>query len=164
MLNYFEQMWQLASQGKLQGIWFWAAAYALLVCTYSLVFQWQISRWPETVGELQHLSVERFGSSSNEPSEQSYLSQALYRYRVNGKEYEGTRVSPWIFVVSHNARAVLRHQLKAVSYIGENQVTVFYHPGKPEKSYLIKPGIKGMLATFLCAILPFIGYLERFYF
>ncbi len=58
-------------------------------------------------GELVEFGVGKFGATDWVKSDQEYISKTLYRYNVSGVNYDGTRISPWIFVASHNARFVL---------------------------------------------------------
>ena len=136
--------------------------YALLVCTYSLVFQIRTRSWPFTEGELAELGVETFGAEST-LSDQDYASTALFQYEVDGSAFEGTKISPWIFVASHNARFVLQRQLGAVQWLSDDKVKVFYNPRKPKKSFLIVAGRLGIGITLLVAVLPLLAYYVRFY-
>lgn len=156
-------MFELARIGNLQGIWFYAGMYALLVCGYSLIFQARTRRWNSTKGDLIELEIEKFGAKEFVKSNQDYITEASYRYTVNGKEYLGTRVSPWIFVASHNARGILQKQMKYIHRYPDGRVKVFYNPAKPRKSYLIIPGFVGMIVTSIAAIGPLVLYYIRFY-
>ena len=111
---YVQDMWQQAWQGDVQGVLFWIAVYCALVGLVSLVFQLRVRRWPSVVGELAQAGVVRWGGPEMAVSDQDYRLDALYRYRVGGRVYEGNRISPWIVVASHNARFVLEAQLKGV--------------------------------------------------
>jgi len=89
IMNYFQQMVDLASEGELQGIWFWASCYMLVVCLYSAYFQIRTRFWATTVGNIHNLGLKKLGIS-NDFSEQQYRGKALYSYSVNGQTYEGT--------------------------------------------------------------------------
>lgn len=162
VLNYLQKMVDLASEGELQGIWFWASCYMLLVCFYSAYFQIQTRYWASTVGKLQSLGVKTF-SHSNELSEQQYRGNALYAYTVNGQTFEGTRISPWVFVTNNNARGLLIKQQAGIEMPTEDTVIVYYNPNKPKKSFLIKANKFGIVVTLVCAIAPFVSYLARFH-
>lgn len=162
ILRYIEEMFKLATDGTLQGVWFWASIYALLICSYSAWFQIRTRFWTTTEGTLAQLGIEEFGSSSN-LGEQDYHGQALYTYSVNGQIFEGTRLSPWIFVASHNAKVVLRKQLSKVKILPDNGVVVYFNPNKPHKSYLIIANKLGICITLLFAIAPLITYLSRYH-
>ena len=107
ILNHSQQMFRLATEGQTQGVFYWAAMYAFLVCSYSLWFQIRTRRWPSTTGMLEELGIKKFGATVNLPSNQEYVGKALYTYSVSGTQYEGSRISPWVIVVSHNARFLL---------------------------------------------------------
>ncbi|WP_416305451.1 hypothetical protein [Neptunicella sp. SCSIO 80796] len=63
-------------------------------------------------------------------------------------------------MVSHNARFILRKQFAAIQQYPGGKVKVFYHPAKPQKSYLIVAGKMGILLTLFISALP----LPLFYF
>ncbi|MEM6794502.1 MAG: DUF3592 domain-containing protein [Acidobacteriota bacterium] len=160
---YLENIWQLTQAGKLQGIWFCAAAYWLLVCGWSVVYQIRIRRWPSTEGVLESASVEEFGGSEIVRSDRDYRLESSYTYRVSGVDYSGSRVSPWVFIASNNLGFILRWQLNQVKITSPAGVTVFYNPKRPEKSFLIAPGRAGIAFTLLLAVAPALGYLDRFH-
>jgi len=160
---YLQDMWQLAIQGQTQGIWFGAALYALVVCGYSMIFQIRTRYWPFTLGELSEFGVEKFGATDRIKSNQEYASNALYKYDVSGVVYNGTRISPWIFVVSQNARFVLKKQMSSIQRRPDRKVKVFYNPNKPEKSYLIVAGKAGIFMTLLASTLPLISFYFKYH-
>jgi len=162
ILNYFQQMVDLASEGELQGIWFWASCYMLVVCLYSAYFQIRTRFWATTVGNIHNLGLKKFGIS-NDLSEQQYRGKALYSYSVNGQTYEGTRISPWVFVTNYNAKGLLLKQLAGIDMPTKDTVTVYYNPNKPQKSFLLKASKFGILVTLISAVAPFLGYVSRFY-
>ena len=79
MINYLQNMWNLAASGDPQGFWFWAAVYAAVVCAYSAVHQLRIRSWPCVEGELIEAGVKKFGATELTLSNQDYTSNALYR-------------------------------------------------------------------------------------
>ncbi|APD85033.1 hypothetical protein BM527_02405 [Alteromonas sp. Mex14] len=162
ILNYFQQMVDLASEGELQGIWFWASCYMLVVCLYSAYFQIRTRFWATTVGNIHNLGLKKFGIS-NDLSEQQYRGKALYSYSVNGQTYEGTRISPWVFVTNYNAKGLLLRQQAGIDMPTKDTVTVYYNPKKPQKSFLLKASKFGILVTLTSAVAPFLGYVSRFY-
>lgn len=162
ILNYLQQMVDLASEGELQGVWFWASCYTLIVCLYSAHFQIQTRFWVSTMGKIQSLGLEKFGSS-NELSEQEYRGKALYSYNVNGQTYEGKRISPWLFVTNHNARGLLIKQQAGIDTPTKDTVTVYYNPNKPKRSFLLKANKFGIVVTLAIAVAPFLSYFGRFH-
>ena len=160
---YFQDMWQLAIQGDTQGIWFWAAIYTIVICTYSLVFQIRIRYWPSTLGELAEIGAEKFGAKVLIKANQDYVGKALYQYDVSGVTYLGTRISPWVFVASHNARFVLEKQMASVQITPDGKVKVFYNPNNPQKSYLIIAGRVGIGITLLISVLPLIAFYFKYF-
>ena len=162
-INYAQEMWHLAIQGKVQGIWFWAALYTLIVCSWSLIFQVRTRRWPDTKGELIETGLRKFGGTEWATSNQEYVSKALYHYDVSGETYTGNRISPWIFVASHNARFILEKQMSSIQRYSDESVKVFYNPRKPKKSFLIVAGKTGMLITLIIGVLPMVLYFFKFH-
>ncbi len=119
----------------------------------SLIFQLRILSWPMINGTLVHSDLSRWGAT-NFADEQDYEAEVTYRYRVNGKQYEGKRLSPWYMLVSANMRFLLRWQLAGITRLTPEEVAVFYNPSAPEKSYLIKPGKAGLCFTAAMVVLP----------
>lgn len=147
-----------AVAGDTRAVWFLAAAYTLIVCAYSLVYQLRMRNWSRTHGKLEGHEVTPFGTSGWPLSERSYKARAQYRYEVGGREYTGTRVSPWDVVASHNLRGVLRWQLRGLSFDENGRVVVFFNPRRPRKSVLILPSVGGMFATALIGCAPWFFY------
>jgi len=163
LIIYFQDMWQLAIQGQTQGIWFGAALYAFIVCVCSLIFQIRTRYWPSTPGELAEFGVEKFGATDMVKSNQDYVSKALYQYNVSGVAYDGIRISPWIFVVSHNVRFILEKQLSSIQRLPDGKVKIFYNPDNPKKSYLIIAGKAGICITLLVSALPLISFYFKYH-
>lgn len=163
LINYFREMWQIAMQGQAQGIWFWAAIYTFVVCVYSLSFQIQTRYWPFVPGELIEYGIEKFGATDRVKSNQEYIVKALYRYNVSGEDFDGTRISPWIFVVSHNARLVLEKQMSSKQQLPDGRFKVFYNPKNPKKSFLIIAGKTGIFVTLVISVLPLVTFYFKYH-
>ncbi|GAC20782.1 hypothetical protein [Paraglaciecola arctica] len=162
IFDYILQTWELAVQGEKQGIWFWAAVYVFLVCNYSALFQLLIRRWPSTKGELLHIGLDKFGAAII-LADQDYRAAALYSYQIEGKTYQGKRISPWVIVASHNAQFVLKKQLSKVETFPNGKVSIFYKPSNPAKSWLILPSKFGISITLLISVLPAFSYWVEYY-
>jgi len=160
---YFQEMWQLAIQGKEQGIWFWAAFYTFIVCFYSLILQLRTRSWPATRGLLVESEINKFGPTDWAASNQDYVSDVLYHYSVSDVTYDGTRISPWVFVASHNARFVLEKQIASIQRYSDGTVKVHFNPNTPKKSFLIIAGKIGIFITFFISILPITLYYFQYY-
>ena len=157
MIEYFEQMWALALDGQTQGIFFMGSLYFSVMLFYSLLYQIRVARWPGTRGELTDEKLDVFGYAFD-PSEKEYKASVSYTYEVDGKQYAGKRLSPWVFITNKNAKTLLNKQLDTIFRHSDGTVTVYYHPDKPEKSYLLKPGLTGKIITVLLALLPILLY------
>ncbi len=162
MIEYTCDMWALASEGEKQGVLFFIAVYMLVMCLYSLFRQILIKQWPTTIGVLESASLEKWGATERVLSDQEYKVDSLYKYQVSGKWHQGTRVSPWIIIASYNARVLLKKQLKSIQKNEDGTVNVFFNPKRPEKSYLVKPGVFGMAITLGIAVLPLVLYLYEY--
>lgn len=162
-LSYFPQMWELALKGELQGVFFYASLYALVMGAYSLVFQMRVAAWPSTRGLLIKADVEKFGPTEWAIMNQDYSAEALYAYEVAGSGYEGKRVSPWVIVASHNAKFVLEQQMKGITQNVDGSVAVYFNPKNPKKSFLIRPGRFGMVFTLAIAVVPISWYLSSYH-
>lgn len=163
LIIYFQEMWQLAIQGQTQGIWFWAALYTFIVCVYSLRLQLSTRHWPWVEGDLSNIGTAKFGATDKIISNQKYVSKALYQYRVSGVDYNGNKVSPWVVVVSHNAKAILEKQLLGIQRLPSGEVKVYYKPSNPQKSFLIIAGKMGIFITLAISVLPLIGFYFKYY-
>ncbi len=163
MTDYLADMWRLALDGDKQGIVFFAALYTAIALSVSVVYQLRVRAWPSTRGKLVEARVSKFGATDPVPSEQEYVASALYEYRVAGKTYQGTRVSPWILVASHNLRFMLARQLRGLRRRDGDTVDVIYKPSDPRKSYLRRPGIAGLLFSIALAVAPLLLYWQHYH-
>ncbi len=158
LLTHSKQMLHLAAEGHTQGVWYWAALYAFVVCSYSLWFQIRTRGWPSAEGRLEHLGIKKFGVGERSASNQDYIGKALYTYTVAGRQYEGSRISPWIIIVSHNSRFLLAQQQGGINVDPDGGVRVYYNPRNPRKSYLKIAGKPGIAVTILFAVAPLVSY------
>ncbi|MEM7636247.1 MAG: DUF3592 domain-containing protein [Pseudomonadota bacterium] len=141
--------------GDEQAILIVVAAYFALMGLISLTYQVRILSWPMINGTLVRSDLSRWGASTR-ADEQDYEAEVTYHYRVDGKHYEGKRLSPWYMLVSANMRFLLRWQLAGITRLTQEEVAVFYNPSAPKKSYLIKPGKAGLCVTAAMVVLPII--------
>lgn len=158
MIEYINEMWHLALHGEKQGIVFFASVYVFLLLSYSLIYQLRITKWPATRGKLLVGEVQKLRGTHPVLSEQEYASTALYEYSVDGTVYEGSRVSPWVIIASHNAKAFLHKQMDKIQRYEDGGVEVYYAPRRPTKSFLIKPSTTGMLVTAALGVVPIVIY------
>ena len=157
IFNYFSDMWHLALQGNLHGIFFYGSLYLLLVGSYSGVYRMKIRRWPSTKGHLINSNV-KGGFVDRGTSDQSFTVDVLYEYTVSGTKYKGNRLSDVIIIVSYNLRFVLKKRLASIIKNDDGSVVVFYNPKNPKKSFLIKPSFLSLTFTWALAILPSFYY------
>ena len=163
MTSYLQEIWELTKAAEVQGIWFWAALYALIVCGYSVIYQLRVRSWPSAEGTLDEACLGKFGAPEHSISDQEYQLEVTYSYEVSGTQYHGTRVSPWLIIASHNQRGILKTQLRGIKYHAPNRVDVIYNPSKPSKSFLVRPGRLGLFVTLLIAVVPFLAYFIKFH-
>jgi hypothetical protein len=163
MFEYFGDMWALAIVGNKQGIFFFISLYSLLLLGYSAINQYKTAHWPSTEGILLNAGVKKWGFTEWKKSNQEYTASALYVYKVGEKEYQGTRMSPWVIIASHNVKFILEKQLSSIQNNEDGTITVFYNPNKPQKSYLIKPGKAGLIITSVVAVFPMLIYWLNYY-
>ena len=131
--------------------------YCFAAGGYSLFTYFRISRWPSVIGELTENEIS-LQSPSAVTSDQNYSVQLSYLFKVDGEEYQGHRLSPFIIMASHNLRFLLRLQMKQVEISDEGKVRVFYNPRRPDKSYLIAPNATGYMIIISFMLLPLIAY------
>ena len=163
LYQHVQTMWHLLWQGNEQAVVFWGAIYLGLVGFASLIFQVHVRGWPSTNGVLVHADLAPWGGPTWARSDQQYKLDGLYRYQVDGQTFEGHRVSPWVVVASHNARFVLKQQLKGVDRRPDGTVTVYFNARRPHKSYLVRPGLAGIMVTLVVAVGPLGYYWSRFH-
>ena len=152
-----------ALAGDVQSIFLLGCVYVLLACAYSVVYQVRVSRWPAARGQLLKAGLRKFGVTKWVKAEQEYVADALYEYEVNGNKYVGKRLSPWSMVVSHNARFVLDAQLGRVKKGVDGQITVYYNPRNPKKSFLLRTGIVSQLITLAIGLVPAVVYFYKYH-
>ncbi|WP_371379351.1 hypothetical protein [Thalassotalea aquiviva] len=158
MHEYFLSMWSLAIEGEKQGILFYATLYTSVLLCYSTVYQLKIRSWPSTKGSLVNRNISNWGAKEWATSDQNYVVNALYKYKVGQQEYVGKRVSPWIIIASHNMKFVLEKQLNGIQKEEDGSIRVFFNPKRPQKSFLIKPGNIGLIFTLGLAVIPMLAY------
>jgi hypothetical protein len=73
--------------------------------------------------------------------------------------HEGHRLSLWTVILSTNLRFILRWQMKCITHLSTDEVTVFCKQSNPKKSYLIKPGNIGFGFTVGIAFAPIFNLL-----
>ncbi|MGH1483031.1 MAG: DUF3592 domain-containing protein [Geminicoccales bacterium] len=139
--------------GDEQALLIIVAIYFSLAGLASLVFQLRILSWPMINGILVHAKISRWGVPDS-ASEQNYEVNVKYLYQVDGKQYDGYRLSPWHIFASGILKFLLRIQLKGITELSTKEVAVFYNPSAPEKSYLIKPGKVGLSITAAMVVIP----------
>lgn len=145
MIEFFESL----VAGDRRAILLSSAAYFALVGVYSLIYMYRISKWPSVIGQLHEENV--VGSGVGTRDENSFQATVRYTYVVDGVPYENDKINAWIILLSHNLRALLKWQFRYIDRHDGSHVTVFYHPRKPEKAYLVVPGWKQMALVFaLC--------------
>ena len=163
IVDYIKEMWIFAAEGNRQGVFFFVSAYALLTLTYSTFYQLKVRSWPSVRGVMLKAGIEKFGVPDMIKSDQNYVASSLYEYTIDGKTYQGTRVSSWIMVVSYNLRFLLNKQMSYIKKNNDGSVTVFFNSTNPKKSYLVKPGKVGVVITLVLATAPFLFYISEYH-
>ncbi len=154
MTNTLHSFFESLMSGDEQAILIVVAAYFALMGLTSLIFQLRILSWSVTDGTLVHSDLSRWGAIKLSQSEQDYEAEVNYHYRVDGKQYEGKRLSPWYMVVSANMRFLLRWQLAGITRLTREEVAVFYNPSASRKELSDQPGKIGLAITAAMAIVP----------
>ena len=144
MLNSLKSFFDAVFAGDQQAIVLLTSIYFASAGVYWFVYCFRIKSWPATRGTLLNFDLENMGPAMRS-DEQNYEASVKYTYNVAGKDYEGSRLSPTLIFVSSNLRFILNWQMRKINKLGAEQVAVLYNPSKPEKSFLIRPGI----ATFI---------------
>lgn len=96
-------------------------------------------RWPAVDGMVVRATINEESSSSRSgPPSVTYRPIIVYNYRVDGREYEGQRVSYGEYATSDPADA----QAVVDRYKAGTAVRVHYRPGQPGEA-VIAPGSHG---------------------
>ena len=143
-------------------MFFFASVYAFVMLAYSLVFQIKLASWPRVMGKLVDEKIAEFGYEYARFNKE-YRVSLSYRYVVLGREYIGSRLSPWLFITSQNALFILKHQLNSILREGDGMVAVYYNPRNPRKSFLIMPGLAGKIVTAVLSVVPLLLYVAKYY-
>jgi hypothetical protein len=162
MLEAIKSVVLSALSGDAQRLLLVGAIYMLLVCGYSCVYQMKMRGWPATDGKLKKAAIEKFGATKWPQADQQYVGSAVYEYDIAGRTYEGTKISPWIIIATHNLKSVLRHQLSKIVKGSDGEIAVYYNPRKPDKSVLIRPGLLGLALTVVIGGAPMALYLVKY--
>ena len=157
MLDHLTRMWSLAANGQAKGVLFFVALYTSILGSYSVIRQLWTRRWPHTTGRLRESTLRLFHTHTS-ISDREFVAAVKYDYRVDGQEYTGNRLSPWVIVASTNAVGVLRRQLAGIDQLADGSVRVYYNPSNPAKSYLVRPGWMGILVTGAVAAAPWLAF------
>lgn len=151
---YFADMTEFLERlfaGDRDAILLASAGYFALIGAFSLLYNIWLSRWPSVTGELHEESVEGTGIGAMSLDDREYEAKVRYSYSVGGVDYEGDRLNPWLIMVTHNLRGLLKLQFRGIERHEGAQVTVYHHPRKPQKSYLDVPGWPSiLLVATLC--------------
>ncbi|MEM8769668.1 MAG: DUF3592 domain-containing protein [Pseudomonadota bacterium] len=148
-----KQAFDAALGGQFEGLFaclFFLLGFANL---YSLYYQQMVRRWPKIPERLVTAETERWGGEAFHISDQDYKNVVAYHYTVQGAEYSGNRFSAWVVIASHNLKWLLERQLDDLKESGT--VDVIYNPARPEKSFLVRPGVFGMFVTLAFAVFCF---------
>lgn len=140
MIAYLQQMLDLALGKELQGIHFWATVYVLFVLAGNLLYVYRVRRWPHTRGQLLRLGLQPLGAPEIGSTTQDYVPRALYTYQVAGHDYQGEAISVWKIAASGVLRGAASGLPRQIEADAHGTVTVYYHPQRPEKSVLLRPG------------------------
>jgi hypothetical protein len=110
------------------------------------------ARWPAVDGMVVRATVnEESHSSRSGPPSLVYRPVIVYTYRVDGREYEGQRVSYGEYATGEAADA----QAVVDRYKAGTPVRVHYRPGQPEE-VVIETGSHGIPWFFIALGVPFL--------
>lgn len=99
----------------------------------------------EVIGVVDEEGIEGSGVGVSSPDEREYEAKVRYSYSVDGITYQGDRLNAWYVMATHNLRALLKFQFRGIERHEGANVTVFFNPRKPQKSYLDVPGWRSIV-------------------
>ena len=152
ILMQLSQAFASASAGDLRAIFALLSLALALLALLSLLYQLRLFCWPRVDVELLRAESADFGHPEVIPNERDVRAKVRYRYRVNGQDYIGSRLSPWIMLGSGGGQLVIEKQLARLR--NSSRLQAIHNPSRPQKSWLQPPGIGGMLIT-LTGVLGF---------
>jgi hypothetical protein len=117
-----------------------AAAYFSIVGLFGGTVTYRIGQWPSVEGVLDRLAVVSARVSFDASDGQDFVAETAYRYAVDGTEFKGDRLSPWVIIASTNLAFLIKLQIRHVRFTNGNRLLVHFNPNNPAKSYLIVPG------------------------
>jgi Protein of unknown function (DUF3592) len=161
MLEYLQHMFDLALRKELQGIHFWATLYVLIVLAGTLWHALRVRGWPRVEGQLLDLGIRPLGTPELGTCDQDYVPSALYRYQVNGRSYEGREISIWKMSASGMLRNTAKLLPRQVRPSETGKVPVSYHPRRPQKSVLLRPGWTSIALLSALMVLTVAFYVWR---
>ena len=152
--DYLQLMFDLALRKQPQGIHFWLTVYVVFVLFGTLVHALRVRRWPGTAGRLLRLGIRQFGATELHPANQQFVPDALYEYQVHGQVYQGREISIWKMSASGVLKGTAGLLPRRVKPDASGTVRVYYHPGKPQRSLLLRPGWMSLWS--LCAAIAMV--------
>jgi hypothetical protein len=147
-MEFIELLISQIQEGNKFTITLGVSSFCTLATLWSLFYQYRVWNWPFTYGVLLGGEVKAVGGREWAKTDQNYHAVVDYRYKVNGIEYAGNRLSAMAMVASHNAKALLAKQLKGVEYQGD-QVKIYFNPENPKKSFLIRGSLTQVIVTLV---------------
>ncbi|MGE5866875.1 MAG: DUF3592 domain-containing protein [Rhizobacter sp.] len=163
MADYLQRMFDLALHKEPQGVHFWATLYVVVVLVGSLWHALRVRAWPHVEGQLLGLGIRPLGSPGIGAVNQDHVPFARYRYEVSGQSYEGREISIWKMSASGmllGAATILPRQVKPN---GTGKVIVYYHPRRPQKSLLLRPGWLSLSFLGVLLALAVVLYVGRWH-
>ena len=124
------------------------AVYLVVVICISLYKSMKIRRWSHTQGTLTEQSLESWGGRK---PDMMYSTKVRYEYEVDGQQYRGTRLSP--FIIHATFTRLVNAYAKGIQKLGGDQVVVYYNPSRPAQSYLILQSIRLLVCCTLVVVL-----------
>jgi hypothetical protein len=118
-----------------------AGGFALMALWFTLAFQKMVRdacKWPTTRGKIIATEVEEYvprfdGDTDNRRPRTMYKPSVLYTYEVNGRQYQGDRVTMGTKVSA--TLPIVARRLAARYPVGA-EVDVHYNPKSPGESVL----------------------------
>ena len=105
--------------------------------------------WPSTTGKIISAEVKRV---SNPEGEDLYKPAVHYKYQVNNKSYQGSRITFKLENPLDHIRGRNRPAQEVVrQYAIGREVTVYYQPNRPKKATL-EPGSRSLFLMLLRVI------------
>jgi hypothetical protein len=128
------------------GIFILVLSFAALLFSISMGKRsLRLLRWPQTTAAILDKEVVRSDKALGPTPSARWEVRLSYTYSVNGKEYRGDKIWPYLEVLNKENAAKLMNKL-------ETGIPVYYNPADPAEAYLRRNSLAMAVITFFIGL------------